>query len=285
MPTSGSAIYTLLGATSPTYLDGRSAPGTFAGSLEVLFGARSSVTMAFSVAMPDGNKYLLNGTASNSGALFFGEPASRQPAATRAFPRVLLVRAGILLGHECRARRRWLPHQRLLQFCRDHRRGGVQEHRRAGAAIAPVVARRGARAAAGAASRGRRCRCSNRMSPRTRPMRGAWFLIGACRHQLGDAAGALEAFERSLALSPDPNAIYASAVALEDLGRPQDALARYDAALRASSRARGRAAQPRPAARPPRPARPRRSAATGATSDCTRSRSARAATWPKRCSR
>ena len=76
MPTTGSAIYTLLGATSPTYLDGRSAPGTFAGSLEVLFGARSSVTMAFNVAMPDGNTYLLNGTASNSsGPLFFGNPA------------------------------------------------------------------------------------------------------------------------------------------------------------------------------------------------------------------
>jgi len=63
----------------------------------------------------------------------------------------------------------------------------------------------------------------------------AWFLIGACRHQLGDEAGALEAFERSLALSPDPNAIYASAVALEDLDRPQDALARYDAALERAS--------------------------------------------------
>ena len=59
----------------------------------------------------------------------------------------------------------------------------------------------------------------------------AWFLVGACRHQLGDAPGAFEAFERSLALSPDPNATYASAVALEDLGRLDDALARYDAAL------------------------------------------------------
>ena len=72
MPTTGSAIFTLLGATSPTYTDGRSAPGTFAGSLEVLFGTRSpSVTMAFSVTMPDGNKYLLNGPADYaSGALF-----------------------------------------------------------------------------------------------------------------------------------------------------------------------------------------------------------------------
>ncbi len=58
-----------------------------------------------------------------------------------------------------------------------------------------------------------------------------WFLLGACRHQLSDAAGALEAFERSLTLSPNANAIYASAVALEDLGRPDDALARYETAL------------------------------------------------------
>lgn len=60
----------------------------------------------------------------------------------------------------------------------------------------------------------------------------AWFLVGACRHQLGNAAGAFEAFEHSLALSPDPNATYASAVALEDLKRTGDALERYDAALR-----------------------------------------------------
>ncbi|MGH8745100.1 MAG: tetratricopeptide repeat protein [Burkholderiales bacterium] len=59
----------------------------------------------------------------------------------------------------------------------------------------------------------------------------AWYLLGTCRHQLGDAAGALEAFERSFALSADPNATYASAVALEDLGRLDDALRRYDAAL------------------------------------------------------
>jgi protein O-GlcNAc transferase len=62
----------------------------------------------------------------------------------------------------------------------------------------------------------------------------AWFLLGACRHRLGDATGALEAFERSLALSPEGDAAYASAVALEDLGRPDDALARYDLALQRS---------------------------------------------------
>jgi hypothetical protein len=72
MPTMGSAIFTLLGATSPTYLDGHTAPGVFAGSLEVLFAPGApTVTMAFSVSMPDGNKYLLNGPADyTSGALF-----------------------------------------------------------------------------------------------------------------------------------------------------------------------------------------------------------------------
>ncbi|HUJ85520.1 MAG TPA: tetratricopeptide repeat protein [Burkholderiales bacterium] len=60
----------------------------------------------------------------------------------------------------------------------------------------------------------------------------AQFLIGVCRHQLGNAAGALEAFERALGISPDdPNVTYASAVALEELGRPDEALARYELAL------------------------------------------------------
>jgi protein O-GlcNAc transferase len=59
----------------------------------------------------------------------------------------------------------------------------------------------------------------------------AWFLLGACRYQLNDTAGALEAFERSLAISLDASALYASAVALEGLGRADEALARYEVAL------------------------------------------------------
>jgi hypothetical protein len=76
MPTSGSAIFTLLGATSPTYTDGRTAPGTFNGSLEVFFGAgAATVTMAFLVNMPDGNGYVIGGNATTQGgALFSASP-------------------------------------------------------------------------------------------------------------------------------------------------------------------------------------------------------------------
>jgi hypothetical protein len=76
MPTSGSAIYTLLGATSPTYADGRTGPGTFNGSLEVVFGARAAtVNMAFAVNMPDGNKYAIGGsTTTGPGAMFSANP-------------------------------------------------------------------------------------------------------------------------------------------------------------------------------------------------------------------
>jgi predicted Zn-dependent protease len=62
----------------------------------------------------------------------------------------------------------------------------------------------------------------------------AWFLLGASRHELRDAAGALEAFEGSIALSSDPNGIYASAVALDDLGCADDALGRVRAKLKAN---------------------------------------------------
>ena len=62
----------------------------------------------------------------------------------------------------------------------------------------------------------------------------AWFLLGACRHELRDAEGALEAIERSIALSPEPNGIYASAVAFEDLGCADGALGRVRATLKAN---------------------------------------------------
>ena len=78
MPTTGSAIYTMIGATSPTYTDGRTDPGKFLGSLEVQFApANPTVTMAFSVSMPDGNKYVVGGQADQySGAMFSGSTAA-----------------------------------------------------------------------------------------------------------------------------------------------------------------------------------------------------------------
>ncbi len=54
MPQIGTATYTMLGATRPTYVDGSTAPGTFSGSLSVNFDVRSpTVAMNLSVVMPD----------------------------------------------------------------------------------------------------------------------------------------------------------------------------------------------------------------------------------------
>jgi len=75
MPQSGSATYTLLGATSPTYIDGSSAPGTLSGSLSVFFGVEGSVGMNLNVAMPDGKGYAITGSAflPSSSAFFSGQ--------------------------------------------------------------------------------------------------------------------------------------------------------------------------------------------------------------------
>lgn len=53
LPTSGTATYTLLGATLPTYGSGTVAPGTFSGALSVSFGAQATIAGQFSAAMPD----------------------------------------------------------------------------------------------------------------------------------------------------------------------------------------------------------------------------------------
>ena len=93
-----------------------------------------------------------------------------------------------------------------------------------------------------------------------------WFLLGACRHALDELPAATEAFARSLALDPsrsdahlalvtvlresgnlddalsagqqaltrlsgDARLHYATGVCLDELGRPDEALQRYDAAL------------------------------------------------------
>lgn len=76
MPTSGSAIFTMIGATSPTYVDGHVAPGTFNGSLEVQFSnPNPQVAMAFNITMPDGG-WDFNGSASGTGNLFGGSATS-----------------------------------------------------------------------------------------------------------------------------------------------------------------------------------------------------------------
>jgi predicted O-linked N-acetylglucosamine transferase (SPINDLY family) len=94
----------------------------------------------------------------------------------------------------------------------------------------------------------------------------AWFLLGACRHALNDLAAAASAFSRSVVLAPanaeanlayisvlraggnargafaaselahthcpgEKRLLYAAALCLEDLGRFDDALRRYESAL------------------------------------------------------
>jgi hypothetical protein len=76
LPTSGFATYTLLGATSPTYLEGSTAPGTFSGSLSVNFGATAaSIDANFIVAMPD-RTYGMNVKGASTSTAFFSASAS-----------------------------------------------------------------------------------------------------------------------------------------------------------------------------------------------------------------
>src|SRR5262249_18312938 len=71
MPTSGSATYAVYGATSPTYNDGSSAPGTLtSATLNVTFGATSMINASLSVAMKDGKGYSASGTTTTSLSTF-----------------------------------------------------------------------------------------------------------------------------------------------------------------------------------------------------------------------
>ena len=74
MPTVGTATYTLLGATSPTYMvDKGVAPGVLTGQLSVSFGGAAPVVgMNLRIAMPDSTIYGVGGTAAISGSMFSG---------------------------------------------------------------------------------------------------------------------------------------------------------------------------------------------------------------------
>ena len=74
MPQTGSATYTLLGATSPTYIDGSTPPGTFSGSLSVFFGATALIDANFTVVMPDQTYGMSVKGAQTSTALFSFSP-------------------------------------------------------------------------------------------------------------------------------------------------------------------------------------------------------------------
>ena len=70
LPTLGTATYTLLGATKPTYVDGTTAPGIFSGSLGVDFGQATVKTIGWNVSMPDRNYAISDTTMSLSGSSF-----------------------------------------------------------------------------------------------------------------------------------------------------------------------------------------------------------------------
>ena len=74
LPQTGSATYTLLGATSPTYIDGSTLPGTFSGSLSVAFGATALIDANFTVVMPDQTYGMSVKGAQTSTALFSFTP-------------------------------------------------------------------------------------------------------------------------------------------------------------------------------------------------------------------
>jgi hypothetical protein len=84
--TSGTATFSLLGATKPTYGDGATAPGTFAGNVAVAWGGTSGparIGVDLTVTMPDKTYQILStgGTANpaasaittGNNAKFFGD--------------------------------------------------------------------------------------------------------------------------------------------------------------------------------------------------------------------
>jgi hypothetical protein len=70
MPMVGTATYSLLGATQPTYVDGSSAPGRLTGGLTVDFG-QLVVGVNLNVAMPDGRGYGVGGTGQIAGNIIY----------------------------------------------------------------------------------------------------------------------------------------------------------------------------------------------------------------------
>ena len=70
IPTSGTALYTLAAATSPTFDKGQTAPGTFDGTLGLTFGTTLKAGIDFTVTMPGDHIYtiLTAGGSSNPSA-------------------------------------------------------------------------------------------------------------------------------------------------------------------------------------------------------------------------
>lgn len=72
LPTNiANASYVLSGASSPTYLDGSTRPGTFTGSLNVTFGAQATInTVGWRVTMPDATFVIQNTQMSTASSSF-----------------------------------------------------------------------------------------------------------------------------------------------------------------------------------------------------------------------
>jgi len=83
LPTSGTATYAMLGATRPTYADGHTGPGTFAGSLNVTFGASANIGMTFNVTMPD-RSYAFSGSTTTTSATFSLSGSASSPTSCSA---------------------------------------------------------------------------------------------------------------------------------------------------------------------------------------------------------
>lgn len=67
LPRTGTATYELIGATAPTYAAGTPGPGSFSGSLTVMFAAVANVAGSFSAVMPDRTyAWNANGTTTSS---------------------------------------------------------------------------------------------------------------------------------------------------------------------------------------------------------------------------
>ena len=69
LPTNTTATYTVAGGTSPTYVNGSQAPGTFSGSMTVVFNGQANINGAFQAQMPD-HAYAWSVTGSTLSANF-----------------------------------------------------------------------------------------------------------------------------------------------------------------------------------------------------------------------
>ena len=73
MPTQGSATYSLIGATAPTYANGSAVPGTLTtASLSVTFSSITTISGTFGVNMSDGKSWDWTISTSTSSAFFRG---------------------------------------------------------------------------------------------------------------------------------------------------------------------------------------------------------------------